>query len=120
MSRIALGGFLAGMGTLHLTRARQGFQMAVPDWMPGDKDTTVVISGVAELAVGAGVLSGRAEKTFGRLAALLFMAVFPGNIYQYEKGFDAPVILDTDAKRRNRLLFQPALVAWALEATRQD
>lgn len=119
-SRVVLGGFLAVMGVLHLTSGRKGFQIAVPDWMPGDKDTTVVISGLAELAVGVGVLSGRHQKAFGRLAALLFTAVFPGNIHQYENHLDAAPLLDTDEKRRNRLLLQPPLVWWALESTRQD
>jgi uncharacterized membrane protein len=37
-------------GISHLTVARKEFQAQVPDWVPLDKDDTVVSSGVAEIA----------------------------------------------------------------------
>ncbi len=49
-------------------------------------------------------------------AAAFFVAVFPGNIAQFVEHRDA-FGLDSDAKRFVRLLFQPALVAWAIGAT---
>jgi hypothetical protein len=44
---------VAGAG--HLSFARRGFQAQVPDWVPADKDATVLVSGV----VGLGLDTGR-------------------------------------------------------------
>lgn len=47
---------------------------------------------------------------------LFFITVFPGNISQYVDAHDA-FGLDSDSARRNRLFFQPVLVAWAWWST---
>lgn len=52
----------------------------VPEQLPGEARTYVYASGVAELAVGAALLAPRTRKTAGGAAALLFLAVLPGNI----------------------------------------
>ena len=49
--------------------------------------------------------------------AAFFVAVFPGNVHQWQTGRSAPG-LDTDGRRLARLFLQPVLVAWALWATR--
>jgi uncharacterized membrane protein len=119
-AQIVLGGFLLTAGTGHLTFARQEFQAQVPDWVPLlDKDTVVLLSGVVELAFGTALVSTWKQPrraVVGASAAALFVAVFPGNIAQLTGHRDA-FGLDTDTKRAIRLLFQPLLVAWALEAT---
>lgn len=119
LSRVALGGFLTFAGTGHMTFARQEFQAQVPSWVPLDTDAVVLGSGVVEIALGLGLLSGRYPRVFGRLASGLFIGVFPGNVAQFTERKDG-FGLDTDAKRALRLLFQPVLVDWALESTRQD
>jgi uncharacterized membrane protein len=114
-----LGAFLLTAGTGHMTFAREEFQAQVPDWTPLDKDTVVLLSGVVELAMGAalvGMWKQPARAAVGATAAGLFIAVFPGNIAQLTGHRDA-FGLDTDTKRAIRLLFQPLLVAWALQAT---
>jgi len=114
LARILLGAFLAFAGTGHLTFARQDFQAQVPDWVPLDKDLTVVLSGGVEISLGlALIVWARQKKLTGIVAALFFMAVFPGNISQYINRRDA-FGLDTDKRRFARLFFQPVLVAWAL------
>jgi uncharacterized membrane protein len=50
------------------------------------------------------------------LGGALIIAVFPGNISQFIDGHDA-FGLNSDAARRNRLFFQPVLVAWAWWST---
>ena len=52
----------------------------------------------------------------GLAVAAFFVAVFPGNVYQWQEKRDAPG-LDTDQKRLVRLFLQPVLVAWALWST---
>ncbi|MCC8018513.1 MAG: DoxX family membrane protein [Rikenellaceae bacterium] len=112
--RITLGAFLLFAGISHLTFARDDFQAQVPDWVPLDKDLTVVLSGAAEISLGAALmLLARKRRLVGLVAALFFVAVFPGNISQYTHHRSA-FGLDTDRRRFIRLLFQPVLVAWAL------
>ena len=119
LARLALGGALVFAGVSHLTVARQEFQAQVPDWVPVDPDTTVVASGVAEIALGSALaLAPRGLRPWvGAAASAFFVAVFPGNISQWVRRRDG-FGLDTDEKRFGRLFFQPALVAWAWWSTR--
>jgi uncharacterized membrane protein len=120
LGQAALGAVLLTAGTGHLTKQRQEFQAQVPSWFPADPDVVVVASGIVELALGAALLSTwrqPARRRLGKLAAAFFVGVFPGNIAQYVERRDG-FGLDTDRKRALRLLGQPALVAWALAATR--
>jgi uncharacterized membrane protein len=116
----ALGAILLTTGTAHLTVARDEFQAQVPDWFPADPDRVVLVSGVVELALGAALLTTwrqPARRLLGTAVAGFFVGIFPGNIAQYTEHKDG-FGLDTDRKRAARLLFQPALVAWAWAATR--
>lgn len=114
LARILLGAFLSFAGTSHLTFARKDFQAQVPDWVPLDKDLTVILSGGAEISLGlALMLWAKQKKLTGLAAALFFAAVFPGNISQYTEKRSA-FGLDTDTKRFVRLFFQPVLIGWAL------
>ena len=98
LARVALGSFLTFAGTGHLTFARQEFQAQVPDWFPADKDAVVLASGVVEIVQGLALISGWNQKTVGKVIAAFFVAVFPGNLYQWQQGTSAPG-LDTDARR---------------------
>jgi uncharacterized membrane protein len=117
-SRILLGAALAVAGTSHLSFARKAFQAQVPDWVPLEKDDTVVYSGLVEIALGAALVFAkeRHRKAVGELAAIFFAAVFPGNISQWVNKKNS-FGLDSDKKRLARLFFQPALIYWALAST---
>lgn len=118
IGRLFLGSALAFAGVAHLTVAREEFRAQVPDFVPLDPDTTVVASGVVEVGLGAALLfARRRRRRVGTLAALFFVAVFPGNIAQWRHRRSA-FGLDTDGKRFARLFFQPLLVALALWSTR--
>ncbi len=117
----ALGAILLTTGTAHLTVARKDFQAQVPNWFPIDADQVVLASGVVELALGAALLTTwrqPARRLLGAGVAGFFVTVFPGNVAQFTEHKDG-FGLDTDGKRAVRLLFQPALVAWAWAATRK-
>jgi len=118
IARIALGAFLAFAGISHLTWSREEFQAQVPTWVPLDADAVVIGSGVVEIALGAGLIAARRPQRalVGGAAGAFFVAVFPGNISQYVTHTDA-FGLDSDRARAIRLVFQPALVAWALWST---
>lgn len=120
-ARVALAGLLGAAGAGHLTTLRRGFRIAVPDWatriLRTDKDTIVVVSGVIEVMLAlALVLLPRDVRRVGWGVAAFFVAVFPGNVHQWQTGVSSPG-LDTDGRRLTRLFLQPVLVAWALWST---
>lgn len=114
-----LGLALVGAGVGHLTVLREEFQAQVPSWLPLDADFVVVASGAVEISLGAALLAAWRQPLrglVGIVAAVFFVAIFPGNIAQFTGQVDA-FGLDSDVKRGVRLLFQPVLVIWALWAT---
>ena len=112
-----LGGFLIYTGISHLTINRIEFLAQVPTWLPLDADLVVVLSGIAEIALGAAlILLRRYRALVGWLTAAFFVIIFPGNIAQYTNGIDA-FGLNSDTARFVRLLFQPLLVVWAIWCT---
>jgi uncharacterized membrane protein len=117
-ARILLGANLIFAGISHLTFARKAFNAQVPDWVPLDKDDTVVYSGIAEIALGSALVftPDKYQEAVGKATAAFFVGVFPGNIAQYQHKRSA-FGLDTDRKRLVRLFFQPVLVFWALKST---
>lgn len=117
ITRVTMGTMLAFAGISHLTFARAEFQAQVPDWVPLSKDATVVLSGIAEITLGAAlVAAGNKKVVTGIVAAAFFAAVFPGNISQY-KNHRSAFGLNTDEKRFARLFFQPVLIGLALWST---
>lgn len=118
IAKFILGAGLVFAGISHLTVARKDFRAQVPNWVPLEKDDTVVYSGFAEIALGTAIaLSNKKQKkTVGKIAATFFTAVFPGNIAQFAHRRSA-FGLDTDRKRFLRLFMQPLLIYWALKST---
>ena len=119
--RFALAALLVVAGVSHLTWGRRGYRIVVPDWatqlLHTDKDMIVVASGAAEIMLGGAlVVLPKDRRTIGALVAAFFVAVFPGNVYQWQTGRSAPG-MRTDRARFIRLLLQPVLVAWALWST---
>ena len=118
-AQVLLAALLLFTGTGHLTFARREFRAQVPPWVPLDVDTVVLLSGVIELVLGLALLVTWRQPhraVVGVAAAVLFLAVLPGNIAQLTEHRDA-FGLDTDRKRLVRLFFQPVLIVWALWAT---
>ena len=114
--RVLLGSALVFAGVSHLTFARREFSAQVPAFVPIGDDTTVVLSGAVEIALGTALVASPWRRTMGWVAAAFFTAVFPGNVSQWRHGRDA-FGLDTDRKRLVRLAFQPLLIAAALWST---
>ena len=115
-SALVLAGLLAVAGAVHLVRP-QVFDDIVPESLPGPSRAWNYGAGVAELAVAATIANPRTRRLGGGLAAVLFVAVFPGNLSQFAQRRDG-FGLDTDVKRLVRLFFQPALVWAAVWSTR--
>lgn len=118
VAKYGLGTMLIAAGIGHLTFARKEFQAQVPEWVPLEKDDTVIYSGVVEIAVGAAIIAApkKYESLVGKVAAGLFAAVFPGNYTQYKERRSA-FGLNTDKRRFARLFMQPLLIFWAIKST---
>ena len=115
--RILLGASLLFAGISHLTVARTEFLAQVPTWLPVNADLVVVLSGIAEIALGLALIFLVKQRALVGLAtAAFFILIFPGNISQYVNQIDA-FGLNTDQARFTRLFFQPVLVLWALWST---
>jgi uncharacterized membrane protein len=100
VARVALGAMLLVTGISHLTFAREEFVAQVPKSLPLSDDAVVLLSGVAELMIGASLVAlPRQRVPVGLGTAAFFIAIFPGNVAQYLNGVDAfgP---DTDSKLR--------------------
>ena len=116
-SQVLLGAVLAYAGITHLTSGSAEFQAQVPTLLKEYADFVVVASGVAEIALGLGlVFLWRFRVQLGWATAVFFIAIYWGNISQYLNGLDA-FGLNSDRARAMRLLFQPLLVVWALWST---
>ncbi|OLR90348.1 DoxX family protein [Actinokineospora bangkokensis] len=110
---IALSVLLGTAGTLHFAVPKQ-FDALVPRQLPGGKRLWTQLSGVAEVGVALAVAVPRTRRLGGLLAALLFVAVFPGNVkmvVDWERKGVPPV---RRAIAWGRLPLQWPLVAWAL------
>ncbi|GAF05866.1 DoxX family protein [Saccharicrinis fermentans] len=117
ISRILLGLALLFAGISHLTFNRMEFVAQVPNWVPLSTDLVVILSGIAEITLGASLIALNKWKALvGCTTAIFFVLIFPGNIAQYVNQVDA-FGLDTEQARLIRLFFQPILVAWALWST---
>lgn len=76
---VLMSAALFGMGTLHFLVPKP-FDSIVPPALPGRARTYTYASGVAEIGVAAALAAPRTRRLGGRLAAVLFIAVFPANI----------------------------------------
>ena len=107
-ARIVLGGFYLLAGALHFVIPRT-YEAIVPGGLPARREL-VYLSGVAEMAGGAGVLADRTLRPAGWWLIATMLAVFPAN-----------VTMAVEAERFRavpepllwaRLPLQAAIVAW--------
>jgi uncharacterized membrane protein len=107
-----LGAVLTTTGVLHLL-VPGPYDGLIPSWLPGTARAWVYGSGVAELVCAAGVLVPRTRRPAATATALLFVAVFPGNVEMAVHPGDVPRWLAL-----LRLPLQVPLVLWALQVRR--
>jgi uncharacterized membrane protein len=75
-----LGGFLFLAGVTHFANP-VFFDDIVPPWLPPSERFWTYISGLAEIAVGIAVLIPKYRRLGGWAAFVLFVAVYPANLY---------------------------------------
>lgn len=70
---------LLGMGAAHFVLPKP-FDAIIPAELPGNRRIYTHGSGLAEVVIGALLLSPRTRRGAGLAAAVLFLAVFPANV----------------------------------------
>lgn len=112
-ARVLLAVAMVAVGVLHFVRPAP-FERIVPDWLPAPH-ALVLVSGAAEIGLGAALLVPRARRlaSFGLVA--LYAAVFPANVHMAVHGIQ----LEPDGTLPAwamwaRLPLQLVFVAWAL------
>jgi uncharacterized membrane protein len=111
----ALAGLLAAAGTAHFVTPRS-YDALIPDALPGSPRLWTHGSGIAELAIAAGLALPKTRRAAGFAAAALFVGVFPGNVKMAIDYRDRPPL--PRAVAYARLPLQIPLVLWALRVAR--
>ncbi len=90
----------------------------MPRTLPGSPRTWTRVSGVAELALAAGLAAPRTRRASARASALFFAAVFPANVKMAYDWRHRPAA--ARAVAYGRLPLQVPLVLWARHAARAE
>lgn len=115
--RYVLAIFMIGIGALHFV-AETFFVQIVPPFLPAPR-LLVWISGVAEIALGVGLVPVRSRRWAGYGLVALYVAVFPANIYMAVtnlqiQGLPSSFEQPSQLMLWLRLPLQIVLIAWAL------
>lgn len=110
-------------GVLHLVKPGP-FEQIVPEELPAPR-ALVYLSGLAEVALGVGVLVPRTRRRSAKGLILLLIAVFPANVNMAARGVGleaVPARLRPAATAAAwvRLPLQAVLIAWAWVYARAD
>jgi len=115
-SRLLLGLVFMGAGVNHFATPRH-YERIVPPSMKGSARSLVVVSGVAEIAGGLGVLLPWTRRLAGLGLIALLAAVFPANLYMARAPEEFRKI--PRWALYGRLPLQPLMMWWAWRATRR-
>jgi uncharacterized membrane protein len=116
LSRRLLGAFFIAAGVNHFVNPRY-YEAIVPPALKGDAQRVVLLSGVAEVAGGLGVLLPLTRRLSGVGLIVLLAAIFPANLYMArEPGRFHKV---PRWALYARLPLQPLMMMWAWRATRR-
>ncbi|MFE7436799.1 MauE/DoxX family redox-associated membrane protein [Streptomyces tendae] len=109
-SPLLLAGLLATAGVAHFAQPRP-FDTTVPRSLPGTPRAWTYASGVAELALAAGLAVPRTRRAAALSAAAFFAGVFPANVKMAWDWRHRPA--PQRAAALGRLPVQVPLVLWA-------
>ncbi len=108
---IALGTFITLAGVMHFANPKF-FNDIVPPWLPPSERFWTYVSGVAELIVGPMLLWPKYRKQGALAAIVLFVAVYPANIYMVWDWRHEPVSKQLVAYGRLPFQFVFIWLAW--------
>lgn len=117
--RMTLAAAMVGVGVLHFVNP-EPFMRIVPPAL-GDARLLVYVSGVFEVLGGLGLLLERTRRAAAWGLILLYLAVFPANIYMALEGIQIdPANPLPSWAAWARLPFQAVFIAWAYWFTRPE
>ena len=111
-----LAAFFIGSGLNHFVIPR-AYERIVPPRLQREAGRVVVLSGVAELAGGLGVLVPSTRRVSGLWLIAVLAAIFPANVYLAQTPERFPRIPRWALYAR--LPLQPLMMWWAWRATRR-
>jgi uncharacterized membrane protein len=109
--------FLLGAGISHFVNP-EFFDAIVPPALPGSERLATYLSGVAEIAVGVGVIVQRTRRMALWAAAAVFIAVYPANLYMAWDWRDRE--LSERLVAYGRLPLQIPLIWWTVAMARRQ
>ena len=86
---LALGAFITLAGVMHFVNPLF-FDDIVPPWLPPSERFWTYASGAAELVIGPLLLSARTRRVGAASAIVLFVGVYPANLYMTWDWRDRP------------------------------
>lgn len=109
-------GFL-GSGVIHLVKPKV-YEPIMPEWVPAHREV-ILGSGVAEIALGVGLLAPPTRRLAGWGSVALLLGVYPANLKMAQ---DAMGTDNTGLKAAaiGRLPMQLPMIKAALAATKKD
>jgi uncharacterized membrane protein len=114
-STILLAAFFVFAGAMHFVIPRS-YERIVPAWLP-NAALLVMVSGVAEILGGIGVLIPGVQRYAGIGLIALLVAVFPANVEMLRLAREAGAPFLAQAGLWLRMPFQPVFVWWVWRAT---
>ena len=112
---VAIGAFVTLAGVMHFANPKF-FDDIVPPWLPPSERFWTYVSGVAELIVGPMLLWPKYRKHGALAAIVLFVAVYPANIYMVWDWRDEPFSKQIVAYGRLPFQFVFIWLAWKVFA----
>ena len=113
VSKCLLALLLVGAGVMHFANS-SFFLKIVPPYLPYHR-AIVSLSGICEIALGIALLVPQCSPVAAWGIVVLFIAVFPANIYLYQHQEIVPA---SPMMHLMRLLLQAPLILWAYWHTR--
>ena len=116
ISAYLLATFLGVAGVSHFAVPDQ-FNALIPKWLPGNSSFYTYISGLAEILIATFLLKPSTRRRAAWGAVVLFVAVYPGNLYMAYDWRDREISQQLVAY--GRLPFQFLLIWWAITISRK-
>jgi uncharacterized membrane protein len=116
ISLYVMAAFFTVAGLMHFLRPGFYLQM-MPPWLPWHV-ALIQISGVAEIAIGIGLMIPRTSRAAAWGAIALLLAVFPANLYMWTSHIPIDGRPVPGWFHAIRLPAQALLIAWAYWHTR--
>lgn len=116
LTRKVCGPFFVVAGVLHFIRP-SAYKKIVPPYLPAP-EALVYLSGVAEIAGGAGLMMTKTRRWAGWCLVATLVAVFPANLHMAMHPERYPKVPGGAGALRARLPLQALLMAWVLDAGR--